>query len=81
MRAFITKRGKLYGIDSKDILSKKKDRATSIARALFSWWATDELGCILTEVADFLRINKSNVLRSAQRGSRIEREKGISISE
>lgn len=68
-----------FGINSQPLKRGKKDQRSSRARALFCWWATEELGYTLTGVADFLSVDKSAVLRAARKGGEIAKERNMQL--
>lgn len=70
---------KLLRVDASMIRGGGKDRASSGARALFSWWAMEEMGASLTEVASFLRVDKSAISRAAKRGKKIAEAENIPL--
>lgn len=59
------------GVKTNQIKGSKKDPVSSRLRSLFAWWATDELGFTLTEVARFLEVHHSTIIRAAERGCEI----------
>lgn len=67
----------LFDTNSKRILLKRREKAAACARALFAWWATEELGFTITEVADFLSISTPAVSKAASRGYEFCQEKGL----
>jgi putative transposase len=69
----------LCGVDATMICGGDKDRASSRARALFSWWAREEMGIKLTDVASFLHIDKSAVSRAAKKGKKITEKEAVTF--
>ncbi len=69
----------LYGVERDRVQGNKKDSISSRSRALFTWWATEELGFSLTEVARFLNIHNSTVFRAAQRGCEIAQKESLQL--
>ncbi|MDP8248746.1 MAG: transposase [Candidatus Tritonobacter lacicola] len=67
----------ICGIEIGLIRARKKDRTSSRARALFAWWATEELGFNLTEIAGFLGISKAAVSKATRKGQKIIEEESI----
>ena len=65
---------RLFRIDSSSIQEKKRDSATSKARSLFCWWATDDLGFTLAAVAEFLQLSRAAVFKAAKKGEQVARE-------
>lgn len=69
------------GVNRDQIKGNKKDPASSRSRSLFAWWATDELGFMLTEVARFLKVHHSTVIRAAERGCEISKKEDLQFPE
>lgn len=63
----------ISGVSHKNLIRKKRDHKTSQARALFAWWAIEELGYSVTSISEFCHVSLPAILRAAKRG-------GINIS-
>ncbi len=71
----------IYQIDADDILSKGKQQKKVKARSLFCYWAVNELGVSLTELARQIGISVPAVGYSVERGQVICRENNFQLLE
>jgi putative transposase len=71
----------IYQIDTEDILSKGKQQKKVKARSLFCYWAVNELGVSLTELARQIGISVPAVGYSVERGQAICRENNFQLLE
>jgi putative transposase len=71
----------IYQIDAEDILSKGKQQKKVKARSLFCYWAVNELGVSLTELARQIGISVPAVGYSVERGQVICRENNFQLLE
>ena len=71
----------IYDIDVDDFLSKGKQQKKVKARSLFCYWAVNELGVSLTELARQIGISVPAVGYSVERGKVIFRENNFQLLE
>ena len=64
-------------VKENDIRGKRRIHSFSQARAVFSWWATSELGFSLTEISDFLQRTPAAILYLSKKGEELIREKKL----
>lgn len=69
--------GELTGTESEHIAQKRRDYPTSRARALFVYWAKNDLGYTLTELAVYLKMSKQAVSQAVCRGRKIAGKKEL----
>jgi len=67
----------IYGIDVHDIYLKGKHSKRVEARSLFCFWAVQELGITLTELARRLGISVPAVGFSVERGEKIAQDNSL----
>jgi len=67
MEKLLSQVSKQYETEIESIMRGKKQRSSSQARALFCWWATEELGYTLTEVGEYLNVSHQAVSQAKQR--------------
>ena len=71
----------IFNIEADEILSKGKQQKKVKARSLFCYWATNELGVSLTELAIKIGISVSAVGYSVERGAIIAKENSYKLIE
>lgn len=69
----------IYDMDPRDFLSKGKQQPKVRARSLFCFWAVEELGMSLRELAKQLELSPPAVGYSVERGEVIARENGYRL--
>lgn len=60
-----------FGVKSSDLKSRKRTSEISRARSFFAWWASDELGFGLTEIARFLECSVPAISKAVTRGEEL----------
>jgi putative transposase len=70
---------KLYGIDRDAVYSKSRMQAIADARALFCYWAVEELGYKLTDMAKRFGMTGPGVGYAVRRGRKIAKDKEIKL--
>ncbi len=73
------KAGKVFGIDHREIFSKRRIRERADARGLFCYWASHELNIPLSDLARRLNMTPSGVSYAVRRGEGIARKKGCEL--
>ena len=71
----------IFKIDAEEILSKGKQQKKVKARSLFCYWAANELGVSLTELARKIGISVSAIGYSVERGAIIAKENNYILIE
>lgn len=69
------------GVKRELIIGNNKGPISSRWRSVFAWWATEELGFTLTDVARFLGVHHSTVIRAAERGIEIIKKENLKLPE
>jgi REP element-mobilizing transposase RayT len=70
---------KIFSIDTKELFKPGKQPVKVKARSLLCFWATQELGISMTELAKKLRISQPAVSICTRRGERIAQDNGYSL--
>jgi len=70
----------IYGLESDEIFSRGKQPKKVQARSLFCYWAVNELGISLRELARRLEISPPGVGYSVERGENIARKNGYRLT-
>ncbi|KPK17930.1 MAG: transposase [Nitrospira bacterium SG8_3] len=70
----------IYGIDRDEIYSKSRVQAIAEARGLFCYWAVDELGYKLTDMAKRFGITGPGVGYAVRRGRKIAEDNRFKLS-
>ena len=64
----------IYGMDSRDIMSKGRQQQRVVARSLLCYWSVRELGMSLSELAGLLGMSPPGVGYAVQRGETVARD-------
>ena len=66
-------------IESSDILKKGRKNNLSIAKSLFSFWGSRDLGISQKKLAEYLQISGPALSHNVSRGELFSKEMGIKL--
>ncbi len=73
--------GGMTGASERQIRSGKRQSYWAKSRAMFCWWARQDLGYRLTEIADYLGVTSPAILYGLRRGEAIIQAEGLKLPE